>query len=100
MTVPAPILWTCAFVAAAVFAVMIHSIATFRRSNAGPGARDRDAAASPQREIPRDPRTLVEILWAIVPIFIMVSTALPAVKMLASPHATQNIVAVQAHNDP
>jgi heme/copper-type cytochrome/quinol oxidase subunit 2 len=85
MTVPAPILWICAFVAAAVFAVMIHSIATFRRSNAEPGARG---------------RALVEILWAIVPIFIMVSTALPAVKMLASPHATQNIVAVQAHNDP
>ena len=75
--VPAPILWICAFVAAAVFAVMIHSIATFRRGN-GP---------SPWREI----------FWAIVPIFIMVSTALPAVKMLASQHATS---IVQASNDP
>jgi heme/copper-type cytochrome/quinol oxidase subunit 2 len=73
----APILWICGFVAAAVFAVMIHSIATFRRTG-GPSAWR-------------------EILWAIVPIFIMVSTALPAVRMLASQHATST---VQAHNDP
>ena len=79
MSVPLPVLWLCAFVAAAVFAVMIHSIATFRRSGAG------------------QPRALAEIFWAIVPIFIMVSTALPAVKMLASQHATSS---VQAHNDP
>jgi heme/copper-type cytochrome/quinol oxidase subunit 2 len=80
--VPAPLLWICAFVAAAVFAVMIHSIATFRRSGAEPGMR---------------PSALREIFWAIVPIFIMVSTALPAVRMLASQHATNT---VQAHNDP
>jgi heme/copper-type cytochrome/quinol oxidase subunit 2 len=79
--VPTPILWLCAFVAAAVFAVMIHSIATFRR-NAEPGTQ---------------PSALAEIVWAIVPIFIMVSTALPAVRMLASQHATST---VQAHNDP
>jgi heme/copper-type cytochrome/quinol oxidase subunit 2 len=79
--VPAPILWLCAFVAAAVFAVMIHSVATFRRGSG--------------------PRAWREILWAIVPIFIMVSTALPAVRMLASQHSTQkDILAVQAHNDP
>jgi len=75
--VPTPILWLCAFVAAAVFAVMIHSIATFRRGS-GPSAWR-------------------EILWAIVPIFIMVSTALPAVRMLASQHSNSS---VQAHNDP
>ena len=77
------VLWICAFVVAGVFAVMIHSIATFRRAA---GSR---------------PNALAEILWAIVPIFIMVSTALPAVRMLASQHATHdNIVAVQAHADP
>ena len=74
-----PILWACGFVAAAVFAVMLHSIATFRR-------------AAGER-----PQALAEIFWAIVPIFIMVSTALPAVRMLASQHATS---IVQAHNDP
>lgn len=77
MIAPAPILWICAFVAAAVFAVMIHSIATFRRSGR--------------------PSALAEIFWAIVPIFIMVSTALPAMRMLASQHSTS---VVQAQNDP
>ena len=81
MTVPTPSLWICACVAAAVFAVMIHSIATFRRSAAERGA-------------------LAEIIWAIVQIFIMVSTALPALRMLAAQHATHNIVAVQSHNEP
>lgn len=73
------VLWICAFVVAGVFAVMIHSIATFRRAA---GSR---------------PNALAEILWAIVPMFIMVSTALPAVRMLASQHATS---VAQAHNDP
>ena len=77
--VPTSLLWVCALVVAAVFAVMIHSIATFRR---GSGAT---------------PSALAEILWAIVPIFIMVSTALPAVRMLASQHSTSS---VQAQNDP
>jgi len=76
---PTPVLWFGAFVVAVVFAVMIHSIATFRRAA---GTR---------------PSAVAEILWAIVPIFIMVSTALPAVRMLASQHATS---AVQANNDP
>lgn len=75
MIVPTPILWICGFVAAAVFAVMIHSIATFRRAS-GPSAWR-------------------EILWAIVPIFIMVSTALPAVRMLAADRAAST---VQAYN--
>ncbi|HKS55702.1 MAG TPA: hypothetical protein VJS12_10475 [Steroidobacteraceae bacterium] len=79
MSVPTPVLWICGFVAAAVFAVMIHSIATFRR-----GGGDQPSALS-------------EIFWAIVPIFIMVSTALPAVRMLASQHSTST---VQAQNDP
>jgi len=75
--VATPILWVCGFVAAAVFAVMIHSIATFRR-------------AAGER-----PSAIAEILWAIVPIFIMVSAALPAARMLAAEHATST---VQAYN--
>jgi heme/copper-type cytochrome/quinol oxidase subunit 2 len=68
--VPAALLWICAFVVAGVFAVMIHSIATFR---------------SPAAKLP-----LAEVFWAIVPIVIMVSTALPAVRMLAAEHAAQD----------
>lgn len=64
------ILWVVGFVAAAVFAVMIHSIATFRR-------------AAGER-----PKALAEIFWAIVPIFIMVSAALPAARMIAADPAT------------
>ena len=75
--VPSSLLWICAFVVAGVFAVMIHSIATFRRAA---GSR---------------PNALAEIFWAIVPIFIMVSTALPAVRMLA---AQQSPSPVQAYN--
>ncbi len=86
MTSRPALLWICAFVVAAVFAIMIHSIATFRRASTEPGA-------SPGA----NPSALAEILWAIVPIFIMLSTALPAVRMLASEHATSG---VQAHNDP
>ena len=84
MTSTPAVLWICAFVVAAVFAIMIHSIATFRRG-AGPGA---GPGTSP----------VAEIFWAIVPIVIMVSTAMPAVKMLAAEH--QDIqVAAQAHNE-
>ena len=79
MIAPAAVLWIFAFVVAAVFAIMIHSIATFRRAGG------------------EQPSALAEILWAIVPIVIMVSTALPAVRMLASEHAVST---VQAHNEP
>lgn len=79
MIVAPAILWGGALVVAAVFAVMIHSIATFRRG-AEPDA------------VRAHPSALAEILWAIVPIFIMVSSALPAVRMLTAdgaPHAVQ-----------
>jgi heme/copper-type cytochrome/quinol oxidase subunit 2 len=79
------ILWLCALVVVGVFAVMIHSIATFRRA-VEPGAR-----------ADRQQRAWAEIIWAIVPIFIMVSTALPAVRMLAAPDAPS---IAQAHAEP
>ncbi|MGH8187467.1 MAG: cytochrome c oxidase subunit II transmembrane domain-containing protein [Steroidobacteraceae bacterium] len=60
----------CTLIAVAVFAVMIHSIATFRRT---------PESASTSRE-----RPLAEVFWAIVPILIIVSTALPAVRMLTA----------------
>ena len=63
------VLWICAFVVAGVFAIMIHSIATFRRNGERPSAA-------------------AEIFWAIVPIFIMVSAALPAARMIAADQAT------------
>jgi len=63
------VLWICVGLATAVFAVMLYSIAAFRQ--------------------PPDPRLahyrhskLVEVLWAIVPIVILVGMAAPAVKAL------------------
>ena len=57
------ILWSCAIVAAAVFGVMIHSIASFRANGR---------------------YSLVEVLWALVPIAIFIGAALPAVKMIGA----------------
>ena len=80
------ILWICGLVTVAVFAVMIHSIATFRRGGAETGAR---------------PGALAEIIWAIVPIFIMVSSALPAVRMLAAERASPSeALADRTHATP
>jgi heme/copper-type cytochrome/quinol oxidase subunit 2 len=62
------ILWICASLAAVVFGVMLYSIAAFRKP---------PDAATPYRH-----NKLVEILWAIVPIVILVGMATPAVKAL------------------
>ncbi len=84
MTLPGSVLWICAFVVTGVFAVMIHSIATFRRDDARPNARR---------------NSLAEIFWAIVPIFIMVSTALPAVRMVAAQQTTSTVQAYNADHE-
>jgi len=63
------IVWLCAAIAAAVFAMMIGSIITFRR---------------PLRDCP--PASLsskaAEILWALIPIAIALGTAIPAVRTI------------------
>ena len=65
-------LWLCAAGATIVFAVMIHSVATFRR-----GA-DRSRLAT----------VIAEVLWAIVPIAIMAASATPAMRTaMTSPSA-------------
>jgi len=63
------VLWICVGLAAAVFAVMLYSIAAFRQP---PGPRLAQYRHS----------KLVEVLWAIVPIVILVGMAAPAVKAL------------------
>ena len=63
--------WICATIAVAVFVVMIHSIATFRLlPEAQPTAFDRS--------------TGTEVLWAMIPILIVIAMVLPALKALAS----------------
>jgi cytochrome c oxidase subunit 2 len=61
------VLWGCVAVTLAVFALLIHSIATFRRTP-GDGAQKRNATA--------------EVVWTLVPIIIVVATAAPAMRSL------------------
>jgi cytochrome c oxidase subunit 2 len=63
------ILWICVAIAAAVFGVMIYSIATFRKSK---GA----VAAS------FDHNTKAEIIWTVIPVLILVGMAVPAARTL------------------
>jgi cytochrome c oxidase subunit 2 len=65
------ILWICAALAAVIFAVMLYSVATFRST---PGAGTAAYRHS----------TIVEVLWALIPIVILVSAAAPAVSGLVS----------------
>lgn len=61
------ILWICAAIALAVFAVMIYSIVAFRKS---------------RTDAPRvfDPNTVSEVLWAALAIMIVVGAVLPAIR--------------------
>lgn len=60
------VFWGCLPIAIAVFATMLHSIATFHR-------------ATPTRN------AVAETLWALVPICIVIAMAAPAVKSLVMP---------------
>ena len=66
------ILWACAAIAAAVFGVMLYSVATFR------GAISVSVAG--RRRSP-----LVELIWALIPIAIVVIAIMPIVEVLSSP---------------
>jgi heme/copper-type cytochrome/quinol oxidase subunit 2 len=65
------IVWLCAAIAVAVFAMMIGSIITFR---------------GPLRDCPPTsvPSKVAEILWALIPIAIVLATAIPAVRTIVA----------------
>ena len=63
------IVWLCAAIAVAVFATMIGAIITFRRS-----LRD-----CPPKSVSGK---ATEILWALIPIAIVLATAIPAVRTI------------------
>jgi cytochrome c oxidase subunit 2 len=63
------ILWVCVAIAVAVFSVMIYSIATFRKSK---GAVPATFSHS----------TTAEIVWTVIPAFILVAMAIPAASTL------------------
>jgi heme/copper-type cytochrome/quinol oxidase subunit 2 len=61
------LMWACAAVAIAIFGAIIHSVATFRSAE--------ERAGNYQR------RTLVEVVWAMVPILIVIAAAAPSFRM-------------------
>jgi cytochrome c oxidase subunit 2 len=63
------ILWICVAIAVAVFAVMIYSIATFRKSKGAVAATF-------------DHNTKAEIIWTVIPVLILVAMAIPATRTL------------------
>ena len=63
----ATILWGCAAVSAAVFAVMLYSVATFRRAG--------DHALAERH-------AFMEVIWTAIPIVIFILAAVPAVRMI------------------
>ena len=72
----AVIFWICAALAAVIFGVMVWSVATFQRR--------RDTASGDAGAASYLHSTLVEVLWALIPIVILISAAAPAVRTLAS----------------
>jgi heme/copper-type cytochrome/quinol oxidase subunit 2 len=61
--------WLCAAIAVAVFATMIASIVTFRGSLSDRAPRSASSKAT-------------EILWALIPIAIVLATATPALRTI------------------
>jgi cytochrome c oxidase subunit 2 len=69
------ILWGCIIGAVLVFGVMVYSVATFRAEQTGTPASFR---ASFRR------RSLIEVIWALIPIAICIAAALPAVRIVGA----------------
>jgi cytochrome c oxidase subunit 2 len=63
--------WLCAAIGVAVFATMIVSIVTFRRSLRNSASTSTSTQAT-------------EILWALIPIAIVLATAIPAMRMIVA----------------
>ena len=70
------ILAICVVIAVAVFGVMIYSIATFRKSKGAVPAKF-------------DHSTTAEIVWTIIPAFILIAMAIPAARTLVKIDDTQ-----------
>ena len=63
--------WVCAAIGVAVFAAMIVSIVTFQRP-----LRDRPPTSASAQA--------AEILWALIPIAIVLATAIPAMRTIVA----------------
>jgi len=70
--------WVCVAIAAVVFAAMIYSIWKFRKSTGA--VADRTLTHS----------TNVEVVWTVIPVIILVATAIPAARTLIAMDDTRN----------
>lgn len=65
------IIWLCAALALAICAILVYSVATFHTAQGSAPAAYRKSAA-------------VEVVWALIPVAILVCAAAPAVRTLAN----------------
>jgi len=70
--------WVCVVIAAFVFAAMIYSIWRFRKSS----------GAVPDKTLTHS--TNVEVVWTVIPVLILVATAIPAARTLIMMEDTRN----------
>jgi cytochrome c oxidase subunit 2 len=70
--------WVCVAIAAVVFGVMIYSIVKFRRST----------GAVPDKTLLHS--TKVEVVWTLIPVLILIATAIPAARTLIVMEDTRN----------
>ena len=68
--------WLCAAIGVAIFAAMIASIVMFRRSLRGCPPTSTSAQATSSQA--------TEILWALIPIAIVLATAIPAIRTIVA----------------
>ena len=79
------VIWACVCIAVAVFTLMLYSIAAFRRTPA---------------ESTQTRGTTAEVLWAIVPIAIVIATAAPAVTALLFVDTGHNATEIARQQTP
>jgi len=78
------IIWICAAIAVAIFAVMLHSVATFGSVRERTGRYRRRAA--------------IEVVWALIPILIVIAAAVPSMRT-AGQDAVAAIAGAPAFSD-
>lgn len=65
------LMWVCAAVAIAIFGTILHSVATFRSAE--------------ERSSKYERKTLIEVVWALVPILIVIAAAVPSFRLSTPP---------------
>jgi heme/copper-type cytochrome/quinol oxidase subunit 2 len=90
------LLWICAIVAVLVFVAMVYSTVTFRADNSAHDSAGNSAhnSAGRARHVAR------EFAWALVPIFIVVAAAAPAMRNAIPTHADRSLLTENLENSP